>query len=252
MRHWGTMIEGGLNGTNRPSIKSRPNGSAGTPSTLDEESFKQALSQFLVDFFSSKHLDQGVDILTQCLSKPLDILTLLKPNVKKDYPEFYNLFKDLHNDKDLSKLGFKINSNFKELHRLLHQTISDNNPKKLSNELAGFLTKLILTDKSQPENKSESEILSDFMHDINTIESINPNLVLCGLKLMFTKPHFLNDVMNSWQNFCENLKIDIDPALKIISCILGKLSKKNLAHLRNFPFVSGFSGITNHSWRKTI
>ena len=213
-------------GANIPSIESRQNGSAGTPSTLDEESFKQALSQFLVDFLSSKHLDQGIDILTQCLSKPLDTLTLLKPNIKKDYPEFYKLFKDLHHDKNLSRLGSRINSNFRELHRLLHQTISENSPKKLSNELAGFLTKLILTDKSQPENKNESEILSDFMRDINTIDSINPNLVLCSLKLMFTKPHFLNDVMNSWQNFCENLKIDIHPALKIISCILGGLSKK--------------------------
>jgi len=106
-------------GANIPSTGSRQDGSAGTPSTLNEESFKQALSQFLVDFFSSKHLDQGIDILTQCLSKPLDILTLLDPKIKKRYPEFYTLFQKLNNNGKFSQLGLNINSNLKELRRLL-------------------------------------------------------------------------------------------------------------------------------------
>lgn len=206
----------------------RQNSSSNTTNTLDKESFKQALSQFLVDFFSSEHLDQGIDISTKLLSKPLDILTLFDLNIKKNYPGFYNLFKELHNDKNLPRLGSRINSNFKELRRLLHQTISDNKHKKLSNELAEFLTNLILTNNSQPKNKNESEILSGFIHYINKTVNIDIDLnsVLLGLNLMFTKPHFLNDVMNSWQNFCESLKIDIDPTLKILSCILGRLSKK--------------------------
>ena len=134
--------------------------------TTNKESFKQALSQFLVDFFSSKHLDQGIDISTQLLSKPLDILTLFDLNIKKSHPEFYSLFKELHNDKKFSELGLDINSISKELHRLLHTKILEkNNPKKLSDELAGFLTNLILTDNSQPKN--ESAILNNFIHDIN-------------------------------------------------------------------------------------
>lgn len=192
--------------------------------TTNKESFKQALSQFLVDFFSSKHLDQGIDISTQLLSKPLDILTLLDLNIKKSHPEFYSLFKELHNDKKFSELGLDINSISKELHRLLHTKILEkNNPKKLSDELAGFLTNLILTDNSQPKN--ESAILNNFIHDINRTEGVNPNSVLLGLKLMFTKPHFLNDAINSWQNFCEKLNINIDPTIKILSSILGGLSK---------------------------
>jgi hypothetical protein len=218
--HWSTRQTG--------QAGNHQNSSSNTTNTLDKESFKQALSQFLVDFFSSKHLDQGIDISTQLLSKPLDILTLLDLNIKKSYPGFYNLFKELHNDKNLPRLGSRINSNFKELRRLLHQTISDNKHKKLSNELAEFLTNLILTNNSQPENKNESKILSGFIHYINKTVNIDIDLnsVLLGLKLMFTKPHFLNDVMNSWQNFCESLNIDIDPTLKILSCILGRLSKK--------------------------
>ena len=218
--HWST-------GKTKQARK-RQNSSSQT--TIDKESFKQALSQFLVDFFSSKHLDQGIDISTKLLSKPLDILTLFDLNIKKSYPGFYNLFNELHNDKNLPRLGSRINSNFKELRRLLHQTISDNKHKKLSNELAEFLTNLILTNNSQPNNnnKNESEILSGFIHYINKTVNIDIDLnsVLLGLNLMFTKPHFLNDVMNSWQNFCESLKIDIDPTLKILSCILGRLSKK--------------------------
>lgn len=196
--------------------------------TTNKEPFKQALSQFLVDFFSSKHLDQGIDISTQLLSKPLDILTLLDLNIKKSYPRFYNLFKELHNDKNLHKLGLNINSISKELHRLLHTKILEkNNPKKLSDELAEFLTNLILTNNSQPKNKNESEILSGFIHYINkTVNTdIDLNSVLLGLKLMFTKPHFLNDAINSWQNFCEKLNINIDPTIKILSSILGGLSK---------------------------
>ena len=223
-----TNIHSSTRGTKQ--ARNRQNSSSQTTNTLDKESFKQALSQFLVDFFSSKHLDQGIDISTKLLSKPLDILTLFDLNIKKSYPGFYNLFKELHNDKNLPRLGSRINSNFKELRRLLHQTISDNKHKKLSNELAEFLTNLILTNNSQPNNnnKNESEILSGFIHYINKTVNIDIDLnsVLLGLNLMFTKPHFLNDVMNSWQNFCESLKIDIDPTLKILSCILGRLSKK--------------------------
>ena len=230
MRTWQaleiTNIHSSTRGTKQ--ARNRQNSSSQTTNTLDKESFKQALSQFLVDFFSSKHLDQGIDISTKLLSKPLDILTLFDLNIKKSYPGFYNLFKELHNDKNLPRLGSRINSNFKELRRLLHQTISDNKHKKLSNELAKFLTNLILTNNSQPKNKNESEILSGFIHYINKTVNIDIDLnsVLLGLNLMFTKPHFLNDVMNSWQNFCESLKIDIDPTLKILSCILGRLSKK--------------------------
>lgn len=194
--------------------------------TTNKESFKQALRQFLVDFFSSKHLDQGIDISTQLLSKPLDILTLFDLNIKKSHPEFYSLFKELHNDKKFSELGLDINSISKELHRLLHTKILEkNNPKKLSDELAGFLTNLILTDNSQPKN--ESAILNNFIHDINKTVNIDIDLnsVLLGLKLMFTKPHFLNDAINSWQNFCEKSNINIDPTIKILSSILGGLSK---------------------------
>ena len=206
----------------------RQNSSSQTTNTLDKESFKQALSQFLDNLFSSEHLDQGIDISTQLLSKPLDILTLLDLNIKKSYPGFYNLFKELHNDKNLPKLGLNINSISKELHRLLHTKILEkNNPKKLSDELAEFLTNLILTNNSQPKNKNESEILSGFIHYINKTVNTDADLnsVLLGLKLMFTKPHFLNDAINSWQNFCEKLNINIDPTIKILSSILGGLSK---------------------------
>lgn len=217
-----------IHSSTRQTGQARKRQNSSSQTTIDKESFKQALSQFLVDFFSSEHLDQGIDISTKLLSKPLDILTLLDLNIKKSHPEFYNLFKKLHNDKKFSELGLELNSNFKELRRLLHQTISDNKHKKLSNELAKFLTNLILTNNSQPKNKNESEILSGFIHYINKTVNIDIDLnsVLLGLNLMFTKPHFLNDVMNSWQNFCESLKIDIDPTLKILSCILGRLSKK--------------------------
>jgi hypothetical protein len=206
------------------SIGSSKNGSAGTPSTLAKESFKQALSQFLINFLSSKHLDQGIDIFTKLLSRPLDTLTLLNLNIKKTYPELYNLLKELHKDEKFSRLRLDIHYVSRNLHRLLHQKISNKNPKKLSNELASFLTNLILINK--PTSEPESNILNHVIQNINKLcTDMNLDSTLLGIKLILTKPHFLNDIIDSWKKFCEELKIDLDPQIRILSKSLNYLSK---------------------------